>query len=218
VRSRPGRDGNQSAPLSGGFVEVYGAPQGTGFYGVSFHKDNGLYGNDSRKLSCTEAVTGTFFPNRNTFLLSASQDWNQFVSYPHEIEEYLLERVCRVTPFLRGKDFHGTRCHTGHLFFVVKPDGKCFRCFDLPFSLNYLGSVDSVLLNLYDRAEPCPGSACTCLRPALFGMICYGSSSSTIYQAKHQCRAFLPALRRALADRGRRLSTLARKVARPVMR
>ena len=144
----------------------------------------------------------------------------KFVEYPPEVEQYLDGKVCSVIPLLRGKNFHGVMCHTGHLFFFILPDGRCIRCGELPHNASYLGSIESGSLMLYHQAMPCPGSYCLCLRPALLGMVRYGSSSSKINQAAGRCRSALPTLRRvsllAITDPRKFLTKLARRLIRRV--
>ena len=142
----------------------------------------------------------------------------KFVEYPPEVEQYLEGKVCSVIPLLRGKNFHGVMCHTGHLFSFILPNGHCVRCGQLPFSASYLGSVESGSLRLYDEARPCPGSYCLCLRPPLLGMVRYGSSSSKIRQAAGRFRSALPTLcmasQLAITDPRKLLTKLARRLIR----
>ena len=144
----------------------------------------------------------------------------KFVEYPPEVEQYLEGKVCSVIPLLRGKNFHGVMCHTGHLFFFILPNGYCMRCGELPFSASYLGSIESGSLRLYDKARPCPGSHCLCLRPPLLGMVRYGSSSSKMRQATGRFRSALPTLRMAsqmaITDPRKLLTKLARRLIRQV--
>lgn len=49
------------------------------------------------------------------------------VRYPDKIEAYIKERDTE-NKSIRGKDFFGTRCHTGQYYFIVDPKGDVRRC------------------------------------------------------------------------------------------
>ncbi len=112
-----------------------------------------------------------------------------FQNYSPDIEEYLKDKVIKSTKLIRDKNFYGRYCHTGELFFIIKPDGDCLRCYSQRALWNYLGSIKDGTFARYDGPRPCLSKYCNCLLPANRGMIEYDQFSSKMERASHMIRA-----------------------------
>jgi len=111
-----------------------------------------------------------------------------FREYSDEIEEYIKDKTVKSTGLLRNKNFYGRYCHTGELFFIIKPDGDCLRCYSQRALWNYLGSISDGSFARYDGPRPCLSPYCNCLLPANRGMIEYHTQSTFMERVSHMLR------------------------------
>ncbi|MFO8057251.1 MAG: radical SAM protein [bacterium] len=112
-----------------------------------------------------------------------------FQRYPEHIEQYIKDKVIKATNLLRDRNLYGRYCHTGELFFIIKPDGDCLRCYSQRPLWNYLGSIKKGTFCRYEAPRPCLSRYCNCLLPANRGMIEYDQPSTRAARAAHMLRA-----------------------------
>ncbi len=124
-----------------------------------------------------------------------------FYEYSPEIEEYIKYKTVKSTALLRNKNFYGRSCHTGELFFIIKPDGDCLRCYSQRALWNYLGSIKDGTFARYEGPRPCLSQYCNCLLPANRGMIEYDTQSTVMERGSHMMRAATKGWRLELKDR-----------------
>jgi hypothetical protein len=125
---------------------------------------------------------------------------SQFTSYPKPIEEQIRDSLVGGTESIRGFESYGTPCHTGQLFFVVKPNGRVFRCFSKQPWYNYMGNVRQASFSLYDGPRPCLARECTCVVPANRNMIRFGESAGALAIARHKAECLLTRLPNLLRE------------------
>ena len=125
----------------------------------------------------------------------------KFVTYPGHIEQAIKDDLTGGTDSIRNWKSYGTVCHTGHLFFVIKPDGRIFRCFSRKPWYNYMGNVRQPNFRLYDGPRPCLAEECTCMVPANRNMIRFGETTGRLAVLKHQAECLLTRLPNVLREK-----------------
>jgi len=103
----------------------------------------------------------------------------KYFKYKAEIEEYINDKLLLNIETIREKNFFGTLCHTGELFFVVRINGDVVRCYN-DQSGYYLGNIGKGTFKRFEEARPCMAKRCTCTAPANRNMICYGEKASEV--------------------------------------
>lgn len=99
------------------------------------------------------------------------------VKYSDEIEQYIADRLVKNTATIRNKNFFGTMCHTGELFFNIDIHGNVTRCYDIQ-PLFYLGNITKGTFTRFTEAKPCTARRCTCTVPVNRNMIRFGEKAS----------------------------------------
>jgi len=146
-----------------------------------------------------------------TFKYQVLKVGKKYVKYKDEIEEYISEKLCSNIETIRGKNFFGTLCHTGELFFNIRVNGDVFRCYN-DQNCYYLGNIGKGTFKRFKKARPCMAKICTCTAPANRNMICYGEKASKgdIIKTYAYClprnlsyrsKKFLPKLRKKISER-----------------
>jgi hypothetical protein len=125
---------------------------------------------------------------------------SEFTRYPEHIEREIKDSLVGGTESIRGWKSYGTPCHTGQLFFVVKPNGRIFRCFSKKPWYNYMGNIRQGSFALYDGPRPCLADECTCVVPANRNMIRFGESSGALAVVKHKAECLLTRLPNVLKE------------------
>ena len=125
---------------------------------------------------------------------------SEFTRYPEHIEKEIKDSLVGGTRSIRSWKSYGTRCHAGQLFFVVKPNGRIFRCFSKKPWYNYMGNIRQDSFKLYDGPRPCLVDECTCVVPANRNMICFGESSGTLAVMRHKAECLLTRLPNILRE------------------
>ncbi len=124
-----------------------------------------------------------------------------FQKYPNEIEEFIKDKVIKSTLLIRDVKSYGMYCHTGELFFIIKPNGDCLRCFNQRPLWNYLGSLKDGSFSRYDGPRPCLSPYCKCLLPAGLNMLDPDRHFSRKERAAHMVRASAKGWRFELKNR-----------------
>ncbi len=124
-----------------------------------------------------------------TFKYQIQRVKGKHVRYPDKIEAYIKERDTE-NKSIRGKDFFGTRCHTGQYYFIVDPKGDVKRC-SMPQDGSTLGNVVRGTFRRLEKPEPCLAHRCICAAPANRQMILYGNKVKGMSLAASHCRAIL---------------------------
>lgn len=141
-----------------------------------------------------------------TFEYQVLKMGGKYFKYKAEIEEQVKEKLCSNIETIRGKDFFGTLCHTGELFFIIGINGDVFRCYNDQICY-YLGNISKGSFRRFTKAMPCMAKRCTCTAPANRNMICYGQKACKGDIVK----TYAYYLVKNLPYRGRRFSTKFRK-------
>ena len=128
-------------------------------------------------FECLKSLDGKFKANNIDFRFQVLRERGRYLLYPPEIESYLSDKLIENTNSLRGRNFFGTLCHAGNLFFRVDVNGDAFRCYSLQPGF-FLGNVAAGRFSRFDDAQPCLARRCTCTVPANRNMICYGNSAT----------------------------------------
>jgi hypothetical protein len=124
----------------------------------------------------------------------------EFYRYPEHIEKEIADSLVGGTDSIRSFKSYGTPCHTGQFFFVVKPNGRIFRCFSKTPWYNYMGNIRQGSFSLYDGPRPCLADECTCVVPANRNMIRFGESAGTLAIARHKAECLLTRLPNLLRE------------------
>jgi MoaA/NifB/PqqE/SkfB family radical SAM enzyme len=101
----------------------------------------------------------------------------KYFKYNAETEEYISNKLDSNIETIRDRNFFGTLCHTGELFFRVDIDGEALRCYNAQ-SCSYLGNIVKGTFRRFSEVKPCLAKRCSCTVPANRNMICYGQSAS----------------------------------------
>jgi organic radical activating enzyme len=112
-----------------------------------------------------------------TFEYQVLKKGGKYFKYKAEIEEQVKEKLSLNIETIRDKNFFGTFCHTGELFFRIGINGNVFRCYN-DQSCYYLGNIGKGTFKRFAKARPCMAKRCTCTVPANRNMICYGEKAS----------------------------------------
>ena len=107
-----------------------------------------------------------------TFEYQVLKKGGKYFKYKAEIEEQVKEKLCSSTEMIRDKNFFGTLCHTGELFFIIGINGDVLRCYNDQICY-YLGNISRGTFKRFTKAMPCMAKRCTCTTPANRNMICY---------------------------------------------
>jgi MoaA/NifB/PqqE/SkfB family radical SAM enzyme len=130
----------------------------------------------------------------------------KYFKYKAEIEEQVKEKLCTNTEAIRGKNFFGTLCPTGELFFNIRINGDVFRCYNDQICY-YLGNISRGTFKRFTKAMPCMARRCTCTAAANRNMICYGQNASK----EDIVKTYAYYVPKNLSYRGRRFVTKFRK-------
>ena len=96
----------------------------------------------------------------------------KFIQYPEHIEKYIAGCLSRNTETIQNKSFFGTKCHTGELFFIIKPNGDAYRCFETQPGM-YLGNIAEGTFKRNSGPLPCLSFKCQCTVAANRNMILF---------------------------------------------
>ncbi len=146
-----------------------------------------------------------------TFRYQVLKTRGKYFKYKAEVEKYINEKLCLNIETIRDKNFFGTLCHTGELFFRIGINGDVFRCFN-DQSCYYLGNISKGTFKRFAKARPCMAKRCTCTSPANRNMICYGEKANKgdifktyVYHLprnfSYKSRRFLTKLRKKITER-----------------
>jgi MoaA/NifB/PqqE/SkfB family radical SAM enzyme len=125
------------------------------------------------------------------FKFQIRKEKGRYHTYTEEIEAYLSGRLSKNIEKIRGKDFFGTLCHTGRLFFVIQADGNAVRCYN-PHPVYYrMGNVADGSFRRLVKTMPCLSRKCSCTVPANRGMIWHGHRAGVLTMVKARLLARL---------------------------
>ncbi len=113
--------------------------------------------------------------------LQRYKDSRGFIRYPDKLERELagfpfIEKTEEIVTF----DSYGVLCETGHLFFIIMPDGTVTRCYSQPFVHNYLGNIKDKNFKKYNSAKPCLAEKCLCTVPANRNLILFDQKAGRL--------------------------------------
>ena len=100
-----------------------------------------------------------------------------YIEYPLEIQERIAPNLLANLEKIKGKNFFGTICQTGRLFFKIRPDGEVMRCYTFQ-PWYYLGNIGTGTFHRFDAPRPCMARVCKCTVPVNRNMIRFGEKTS----------------------------------------
>lgn len=101
------------------------------------------------------------------------------ISYSSEIENYISDNLVKNTDKTEAKHFFGILCHTGELFFIIKPNGDVHRCFESQPG-KYLGNMSEGTFKRFSKPKPCLSHKCVCMVPDNRNMIIFNSKKNPL--------------------------------------
>ncbi len=112
----------------------------------------------------------------------------KFVTYPHDIEEYLKDKLSTNHALLRRKSFFGKECYTGNLFFVIDLNGNAYRCYGM-MKDGYLGNIVKGTFERNRGPTPCLVLKCSCTAAANRNLILFKERRNMVRIIKHLAKS-----------------------------
>ncbi len=98
------------------------------------------------------------------------------VPFSAEEQEIIARMADNKKPFAINAGFSktGRQCRAGMNYFVITPEGECYRCYPSkkdPTGAGYLGNIPRGDVKLRKNPAPCPYEICNCTVPLNRGMV-----------------------------------------------
>ena len=119
--------------------------------------------------------------------------------YPKQIESYIRSNLLHKTEMIRGKNFFGTLCHSGKLFFIIRANGNVYRCYHQQKLFYYMGNIIHGTFKRFSESRPCLAQQCNCVAAVRRGMICFNERINFFKMIYYQIACYLwPHVRRLI--------------------